>query len=169
MDNDTMSLDEKVLALLSDARQEGYREGWQSAFRYIALAATNAIQNPQSVPERRTPPLVDQQAKQPPIIPRRRAPWGMSHRAIRAALKRANGGGVDVPTVRAIGFELESFDLADSSVRAGFLDLAERGEIEKRGDRWFRKETAGSASEATPAASATTHQGGSDARTTLTH
>lgn len=174
MDQSSTSLDERMRALLDEARQGGYASGWADAIRTIVTAVTDAAPKSPGMParERRASGVTQESSNGQqlrPTVSGKRAPWGLSNRAVAAALNRAGDTGIDLEFVRTVGMELEGFTLAESSIRSTFSDFAERGEIVRRGDRWFKvnKETAGSAIEATPAAPATHHQGGSDARTTL--
>lgn len=169
-----------MIDLLNEARQEAYTQGWADAVRKIMQATADAAPNKALRPQRQPaaePPLpkieANPAANRNTSKPGRdgRGPYGLCPKAIRVALDRAGNRGIDRDMVAAIGVEIGGWSLAESSIRSTMSKFEDEGEIERRGERWFKVETAGSASIATPAAStsATTHQGGPHETTLTTH
>lgn len=170
--DDVSTIDNRIIALLQEARDEAYARGWQDAIRSIVSAATNSapavgggwvLRSEGHLADNNH--TVAKKAKNGNA--ETRAPWGLSDRAVDAALDRAGDRGVDFDEVRAVARELEGHDLAVSSVRTTCLKKVRRGEVIKRNGRWFKlraaqTETAGAAHEATPAVPLYNYQGGTN-------
>jgi hypothetical protein len=174
---DTTDIRDRMIALLEEAQQTGYRRGWEDAVRNIMNAATTAAPNaPSQSPALGKRDAPTEASSHPETGKMRRisnrAPWGLSIRAVDLALNRAGDQGVDFDMVRAIARETENHDLAESSVRSTLTDKAANGEVERRNGRWFRiarpqRETAEPTPQADSAASVTSYQGGQNERTAL--
>lgn len=138
------SIESKVSALLHEVREEAYQRGWDDALKSIMVAAKNAIPARESLDPRQPTPDGGSPLPIRRELPVRqiskRAPWGLSIRATRTALERTGDQGIDWRLVQDIGKELTGFEMAEVSVRSTLWDMTKRGELIRRGDRYFAAE-----------------------------
>jgi hypothetical protein len=168
--------DARILAVLKEARDEAFSEGWAAAIHIIVTAATNAAPS--------SPHAVDGLTRaatetKPPIrrerLPgRKRAPYGLCRRAIGESFKQAGDTGIDLEMVSETGFRMEGGPkLASTSIRSTLIEMMNEGVVDRRNGRWFlvssKTETAGPAHEANPAAPLFNSEGDSREQAALAH
>jgi len=172
MNGESDTREARLLAILKEARDEAYAQGWQDAVRSIVTAATNAAPNSPRVGEAMAPEGQPTTHRERSPKTSARAPYGLCARAIAASFREAGESGIDLDLVRETGFRMEGARLAESSVRSTLIDMVRTGLAERRNGRWFltrsETETAGHAHKASPAAPLS-NQGGSHEGTALTH
>jgi hypothetical protein len=152
--------DARLLAILKEARDEAFSEGWAAAIRSIVTAATNAApSSPHVVDDDLTRAAIEtkQPIRREGLPGRKRAPYGLCRRAIGESFKQAGEAGIDLEMVSETGFRMEGGPkLASTSIRSTLIEMVNEGVAERRNGRWFlvssKTEAAGHAHEANPAA-----------------